>query len=333
MRSLNKVKNLVRNYDWYKIQLQNLSTSSTQHSNKDIGVGLLFDIDGVILRGKKVIPAAKRAMKELTDCNGNFVVPTVFVTNAGNSLCKFKAQQLSEALDMEISQDQVMLSHSPLRMYEKYHNKCVLLSGQGPIKEIAKRIGFTNTITVNDIRSAFPYLDMVDHSSPPAEPSNYTADNFPHIDAIVLFGEPTRWETNLQLIVDVLMTNGTLKGGDLSGYDKQQVPVLACNMDLQWMSDFSMPRFGHGMFLHCLESVYHKLVGRQLLYKALIGKPSTITYEYAERLVAREADKIGCEVPIKTLYAIGDNPMADIYGANLYQRQLQQDKQVMTSFI
>ena len=59
------------------------------------------------------------------------------------------------------------------------------------------------------------------------------------------------------------------------------------------------------MFLHCLESVYHKLVGRQLLYKALIGKPSTITYEYAERLVAREADKIGCEVPIKTLYAIG----------------------------
>ena len=31
---------------------------------------------------------------------------------------------------------------------------------------------------------------------------------FPRIEAVVLFGEPVRWETPLQLIIDVLLTDG-----------------------------------------------------------------------------------------------------------------------------
>jgi len=327
MKLARRVKDLVKNKTWLDMQMKKFSSSASTSSYQDNGIGLLFDIDGVILRGKRLIPAAKTAMENLTDSNGKFTVPTVFVTNAGNSLCKTKADQLSKALDMDINADQIMLSHSPLRMFQEYHNKCVLLSGQGPIEEIASRIGFTNTITINDIRAAYPFLDMVDHTPRPAKESRYTATTLPKIDAIVLMGEPNRWETNLQLIIDILMTNGSLQHDDTSGYGEQNVPVLACNMDLQWMSDFSMPRFGHGMFLHCLESVYLKLVGRPLLYSALVGKPSTSTYQYAERLIIREAEKIGLKNPIHTLYAIGDNPMADIYGANLYNRVLQRSKQ------
>jgi len=327
MKLVARVRDLAtNNKNLIQVQVKKFSSSSSNRIYQDNGIGLLFDIDGVILRGKRVIPAAKAAMERLTDSNGKFTVPTVFVTNAGNSLCKTKADQLSKALDMDISGDQVMLSHSPLRMFKEYHNKCVLLSGQGPIEEIASRIGFTNTITINDIRSAYPFLDMVDHKPRPAEPSKYTATSLPKIDAIVLFGEPTRWETNLQLIIDVLMTNGSLQHNDTSGYAEQRVPVLACNMDLQWMSDFSMPRFGHGMFMHCLESVYLKLVGRPINYSALVGKPSTSTYQYAEQLIFREAQKIGLKTPIHTLYAIGDNPMADIYGANLYNRVLKREE-------
>ena len=33
-------------------------------------------------------------------------------------------------------------------------------------------------------------------------------DYFPRIEAIVLFGEPVRWETPLQLVIDVLLTDG-----------------------------------------------------------------------------------------------------------------------------
>jgi len=321
MKLFRQVKDLGKNKAWLQAQIKKFH-SSNPNKMQDNGIGLLFDIDGVIMRGKKLIPAAKHAMECLTDDNGKFVVPTVFVTNAGNSLCETKAEKLSSILDMEISKEQVMLSHSPLRMFTEYHDKCVLLSGQGPIEEIAKRIGFTNTVTINDIRSAYPFLDMVSHTPKPAEPSKYTTETLPIIDAVVLMGEPTNWETNLQLIIDILMTNGSLSN-DTSGYGEQRVPVLACNMDLQWMSEFSQPRFGHGMFLHCLESVYMKLVGRPLMYSALVGKPSSSTYQYAQQLVLNEAQKIGLKTPIHTLYAIGDNPMADIYGANLYNRILQ----------
>ena len=64
-------------------------------------------------------------------------------------------------------------------------------------------------------------------------------------------------------------------------------------------------RFAHGTFLHCLESVFEKLSGQQLTYTALMGKPSEITYTYAERLVMRQAAEMRLKTPITRLYAIG----------------------------
>lgn len=137
--------------------------------------GLLFDIDGVLVRGRKPIPSALKAIEKLIDSQGQFVVPVVFVTNAGNCLRQAKAEQLSNILGVpvrchtaeggsgpggpwvgvwcppslalltsrlicfQITQDQVIMSHSPLRMFKKFHEKCVLVSGQGPVLEIAKK--------------------------------------------------------------------------------------------------------------------------------------------------------------------------------------------------
>ncbi|KAF7644499.1 hypothetical protein LDENG_00221180 [Lucifuga dentata] len=145
--------------------------------------------------------------------------------------------------------------------------------------------------------------------------------------AIVLFGEPIRWETNLQLVIDVLLTNGSPG----SAYEPQlstQLPVLACNMDLLWMAEAPSPRFGHGMFLLCLEAVYRKLTGRELQYQCLLGKPSLLTYQHAEHLLRLQNHN----AKLSTIYAIGDNLMTDIYGANLYNQHLaQQHSARMTS--
>jgi len=103
MKLARRVKDLVKNKTWLDMQMKKFSSSASTSSYQDNGIGLLFDIDGVILRGKRLIPAAKTAMENLTDSNGKFTVPTVFVTNAGNSLCKTKADQLSKALDMDVS--------------------------------------------------------------------------------------------------------------------------------------------------------------------------------------------------------------------------------------
>jgi len=60
-------------------------------------------------------------------------------------------------------------------------------------------------------------------------------------------------------------------------------------------------RFGHGMFMLCLESVYRKLTGQELQYEVLLGKPSLLTYQYAEQLLRRQNHNR----TLSTVYAVG----------------------------
>ncbi|CAG0919402.1 unnamed protein product [Notodromas monacha] len=305
--------------------------------------GLLFDIDGVLVRGKKVLPVAPKAFSKLIDGTGNFRVPTVFLTNSGNSLRSQKAQQLTKWLGVPIHEDQVVMAHSPLRMFKEFHNKKVLVSGQGPVREIAANLGFKHIVTIDEFSNAFPMLDSLDHNRSPREPNPHE-ERFPAIESVVLFGEPIRWEVSLQLIVDALTTNGKPCPPLPKKLPYPHIPILACNTDLHWMAEACLPRFGHGAFLVCLENLYKKITGHELIYTALIGKPSEITYHHAERMVLEHAISIGCPGAVKTLYCIGqvsrshtlarveyvcnifkfsgDNVNTDIFGANLYDKYL-----------
>lgn len=287
--------------------------------------GILFDIDGVLVRGKKVLPFAPSAFERLVNSDGKFRVPTVFVTNAGNSLRQSKADQLSNWLGVEVTEDQVVMSHSPLKMFKEYHSKHVLVTGQGPIGDIANNLGFKHVTTMKQFRHSFPSLDAVDHKRRRAAPCAFET-YFPQIEAIVLFGEPIRWETSLQLLIDALMSDG-LPAREPSSIPYPHLPVMACNMDLQWMAEAVMPRFGHGAFLLCLENLYKKATGRELVYSALIGKPSEITYRHSEHVLQEQAQKLGMARPLKHIYCIGDNICTDIFGANLYNRYLQKRRE------
>ena len=64
--------------------------------------GLLFDIDGVLTRGRKLLPYTREAFKKLVTTNGKFRVPTVFVTNAGNELRSSKAAKLTQILGISV---------------------------------------------------------------------------------------------------------------------------------------------------------------------------------------------------------------------------------------
>jgi len=289
--------------------------------------GLMFDIDGVIVRGKNVLPSAPEAFHYLYNHEENkWRVPVVFVTNAGNTLRQKKADQLSNWLNVPVTEDQVVMSHSPLKMFTEYHNKHVLVTGQGPVEFIAKSLGFTNVTTMDQLRHVFPALDCVDHKRRRAAPCSFQ-QFFPRIEAVVLFGEPIRWETSLQLLIDVLMSDGHPSSNPTT-IPHPHLPILACNMDLQWMAEAVMPRFGHGAFLLCLENLYKKVTGRDMIYTALIGKPSEITYRHAEHVIQQQAiDVMGLDNPVKTLYCIGDNVCTDIFGANLYNNYLQRTKE------
>ncbi|XP_029422665.1 haloacid dehalogenase-like hydrolase domain-containing 5 [Nannospalax galili] len=287
--------------------------------------GFLFDIDGVLVRGHRVIPAALEAFRRLVNSQRQLRVPVVFVTNAGNILQHSKAQELSALLECKVDPDQVILSHSPLKLFLQYHNKRMLVSGQGPLVENAQALGFRNVVTVDELRLAFPVLDMVDLKRRPKTTPLPTTSDFPAIEGVLLLGEPIRWETNLQLIMDVLLSNGN-PGTGLATAPYPHLPVLASNMDLLWMAEAKMPRFGHGTFLLCLETIYRKVTGKELRYEGLTGKPSILTYQYAEDLIKQQAERRGWVAPIRKLYAIGDNPMSDVYGANLFHQYLQMSK-------
>jgi len=147
------------------------------------------------------------------------------------------------------------------------------------------------------------------------------------VEAIVLFGEPIRWETSLQLLIDVLLSSGHPNDVPIL-VPRPHLPILACNLDLQWMAEAKMPRFGHGAFLVCLESLYKKITGQDLIYTALIGKPSEITYYHAERMLITHAREIGVHEPIRRVYCIGDNINTDIFGSNLYNQYLERSRAV-----
>lgn len=296
------------------------STGGRGLSSNKPNFGILFDIDGVIVRGRTVLPSAPEAFQKLVNpATRQFEVPCVFVTNAGNSLRQEKADKLSEWLGVSVTEDQVVMAHSPLKMYTEFHNQHVLVSGQGPVEFIARSLGFTNVTTMDQLRHAYPTLDAVDHKRRRAAPCGFEK-YFPKLDAVVLFGEPVRWETSLQLLIDVIISNGQPSSAP-QGVPKTNIPILACNMDLQWMAEAVMPRFGHGAFLHCLETLYKKITSNELAYTGMIGKPSEITYRHSEHVLQQEAAKLGLD-PVSTLYCIGDNICTDIFGANLYNDYL-----------
>uniref|UniRef100_A0A8C5G997 Haloacid dehalogenase like hydrolase domain containing 5 n=1 Tax=Gouania willdenowi TaxID=441366 RepID=A0A8C5G997_GOUWI len=197
--------------------------------------GLLLDVDGVLVRGGSVLPAARRAVLKLVDRKRRFVLPVVFVTNAGSCQRDRKAQQLSDLLHAQVSPDQVVLSYSPLQNMKSFHDKCVLVCGQGPITDIAHTLGFHRVLSIDQLVEQHPLLDMVDHNRRPETPQ------LPAIEAIVLFGEPIRWETSLQLLTDVLLSHGR-PGLVHAPQPGKQLPVLACNTDLLWMAEAPSPR-------------------------------------------------------------------------------------------
>jgi len=121
-----------------------------------------------------------------------------------------------------------------------------------------------------------------------------------------------------------LLTNG-LPTAPSETLPYPHLPILACNMDLQWMAEAVLPRFGHGAFLLCLEDLYKKITGQELVYTALVGKPSEITYRHGEHILQHQAKVIygdDLQSPLKNIYFVGDNVCTDILGANLYHKYL-----------
>ncbi|CAL2039979.1 unnamed protein product [Caenorhabditis brenneri] len=291
--------------------------------------GIVLDIDGVLFKGRNMLPRVKEAFSLITDKKGNFVVPTVFLTNGTNSTEKLKAAQLSEQLGFKIPADHVLMSHSPLRMFTDLHDKQVLVVGQKNARALAKGVGFKKVTTIDHLVKWFPHLDCTDFSRKIVDPKETEAarKRFRPIEAIVMLGEPLKWETSLQLMLDCVLTYGKMDTMIFpliaGGRRPDHIPIVACNVDLVWMADIAsqLPRIGHGVFIHILDTLYEKLTGQHLQFRATLGKPTEVSYLHAAHRIQRQARAMKLD-DVKYLYVIGDNPMSDVLGARLFDRYL-----------
>lgn len=282
--------------------------------------GVFIDIDGVVLHGGKPYEWSKNAIHTLWSNE----IPFMFVTNGTYSSANL-VNTLTNILELPFTDDHIVVAPSPCSELYEFHNKRVLVCCQESSIDLVPELGFTNYTTIPQLAEIFPELDFVDHNkrklllqNPLTEERQRRIDEFEPIEAIVLLGEPINWESALQILIDLLMTNGDPRNKFML-VPSPHLPLIVCNKDLTFKGAAALPRFAHGAFLACLESLYYKITRKELTYHQVMGKPYLVTYEYAASKIQKQAKS---EHKIDKFYIIGDNPDVDIKGANMYKEHL-----------
>jgi len=54
-----------------------------------------------------------------------------------------------------------------------------------------------------------------------------------------------------------------------------------------------------------MEELYKKITGKDMIYTALIGKPSELTMAHADAVAQKQAKLIGLDTSIKRIYFVG----------------------------
>eukprot|EP00736_Rhodelphis_marinus_P004924 Rmarinus@m.10535 len=278
------------------------------------GFGVVFDVDGVFVRGKKAIPGARTVLETL-DKHG---IPYVFLTNHGSCVEETRARTLGKTLDYHIPVSRMILAHTPLQdVASQYADGLVLATGVSgdneSIKTILHQHGFPRVMTTREYLGAHPLLVPNRASSPPDGPAAALASE--PVRAFVVAEIPEDWHVDLQLCCDVMLGNGRVDGtaGDANNTDGPiEVPVYVCNFDFVYSAEYSRPRLGPGAFCDCLDTVYAKMSGGKSVSYRRYGKPYAAAFNYATKRIKQQVP----EQDVSSFYMVGDNPKSDVRGAN-----------------
>ncbi|PIA15673.1 HAD-superfamily hydrolase, partial [Coemansia reversa NRRL 1564] len=286
-----------------------------------------FDIDGVLVRGKHALDEGRRALRILNGDNAlNKRIPFVLMTNGGGVSEASKAADISRLMGVEIDARQVVLSHSPMQgLAARYSNDHVLVVGGSGHRcaDIARAYGFRNVSTPNDVvawrPSAWQFMRPPEgcQLSDPGLVRDYARDPF---RAVMMLHDSFDFGRDLQIVTDVLRSRDATLGAEF--INKQSVPLYLSNADLIFSNEYPQPRFAQGAFHVCLRAMWDALTGGAPLEHTRFGKPFTVQYDFVERLLDQLALRAVPSTDVAQLrnerrvYAIGDNPAADIAGAN-----------------
>jgi HAD superfamily hydrolase (TIGR01456 family) len=310
----------------------------TEPQRRSQRIAFAFDIDGVLVRSRVGLPGAKETLKFLQQNKISFI----FLTNRGGLIEKDHVALLGQWLSVpHLSEHQFIQSHSPFRdLVPSLAEKNILvLGGVGnAIREVAHSYGFRHVLTPSDICKAYPHvypfleLTAAHHAFHGLEIIDHSPEGQVKISAILVFSSPRDWGLDLQVVMDLLLSEkgylGTLSllNGDERlpnrGYlQDEQPPIHFSNPDLTWATAFQHPRVSQGSFRAALEGIWASRTGGAMLMNCkVVGKPTEETYVYGENaLMGWDRVVNGEEGEIRTVYMVGDNPESDIQGANRFR--------------
>ena len=66
---------------------------------------------------------------------------------------------------VQLESEQIIFAQSPFQSFTHWHDKRVLVVGQGDMKKIAEDLGFKHVYTMEQVAEAWPLLNMVNHEN------------------------------------------------------------------------------------------------------------------------------------------------------------------------
>ncbi|KAJ4349925.1 uncharacterized protein N0V89_008545 [Didymosphaeria variabile] len=299
-------------------QVQDLSGEKVKAA-KDMA--FVFDIDGVLVHGDRLIPEGKRVLEILNGDNElGIKIPHIFLTNGSGKIETQRVAQLSKILHNPISTEQFIQSHTPMRALAEYYKTVLVVGGEGyKCREVAEEYGFQDIVVPNDIiawdPTIAPYRVFTEEERKTSRPRDFNKTN---IDAIMVFSDSRDYATDMQIIMDLLQSEDGRFGTRAKDPVSQRIPIYFSQGDLLCPTEHPFPRMSQGAFRIGLEAMYKALTGVDL-ERVVYGKPELATYKYADEVITSWMDTIHNEEKLpKNVYMIGDNPASDIIGGNMY---------------
>ncbi|OAX85221.1 TIGR01456 family HAD hydrolase [Emergomyces africanus] len=279
-----------------------------------------FDIDGVLIRGGKAIPAAVEAMRVLNGENDfREKVPYIFVTNGGGKTEEERCIDLSRQLELEVSPGQFICGHTPMREMAEKYNTVLVVGGEGEkCRIVAEGYGFKDVVTPGDIikynKHTTPFRNLTEE-----ELQNSRTRDFENvvIEAIFVFADSRDWAGDQQIILDLSMSKGGRIGTRSETFDEGP-PVYFSHNDIVWSTSHEHTRIGMGALRASVEALFKAVTGKELKTIAF-GKPQLGTFQFATRLLRQwRKETHGIDSAPDTVYFVGDTPESDIRGTNEY---------------
>ncbi|KAL6692242.1 HAD-superfamily hydrolase [Trichoderma pleuroticola] len=279
-----------------------------------------FDIDGVLVRGGRPIPEAIEAMKVLDGENEyGMKIPHIFLTNGGGKTEEERCQDLSQQLQREIKPGQFICGHTPMREMAEKYGTVLVIGGEGEkCRLVAEGYGFKDVVTPGDIikhnAATTPFRKLT-----PEELANSRERDFDDvvIDAVFVFADSRDWAGDIQIMLDVAMSQGGRLGTRSETFDEGP-PFYFSHNDVVWSAAHEHVRLGMGALRRMFEITFKDLTGgKGKLHTHAFGKPQVSTFEFAERLMQTwRSTEHGISGPPQTVYFVGDTPESDIRGTN-----------------